>query len=92
MSITLIAADEPQPGQPTPDPAPVTGSPWGQRVAALAVAPAAHRLAHPRPLAGCPLCPPTLCPACESAACPDPAACRRAWVGSESWLLRGGVR
>jgi len=28
---TLIATPDPQPGQPTPDPAPVTGSPWGQR-------------------------------------------------------------
>jgi len=34
MSAPTISAADPQPGQPTPDPQPITGSPWGQRYSA----------------------------------------------------------
>lgn len=42
----------------------------------------AHARVHPRPIPGCPWCPPTVCPC--GGRCSDPAGCYRRWAASET--------
>lgn len=81
---------------------PVSGMPLPRRVdvagvdrPAIAyhelVSPGAHKLAHPKPLPGCPNCPPSSCP-CGVPACVEFGPHRKNDAGSEtSWreLARG---
>lgn len=57
--------------------------------------PVAHArgMSHPRPVPGCPWCPPTSCPC--GGRCADPAGCWRRWAAAETtWreLARAGAR
>lgn len=86
--------DPPGPGRPGWPPTP-TDRVWQdpRTVWRIAAGPqvdlAAHDLAHPQPVHGCPWCPQSgMCPRCllPSPECPDPAACLRVLAAGESTL------